>query len=332
MNTQKIRKNNIPKVPRLERAKKIAIEYLNYADIRSLPINFFTLPIPDMHKWIIIEYEEAKKIMNIFDPLNIVAKKADARTLLKRGNENYVTVYKKSQTPERDYYTLAHELGHIVLCHLTDFKQTALSRGGLDAEQYSVLEHEADLFAAELLMPYPVLRNIHPNTPADICKICKTSKFSSARRFSDLKGYYLPNYLKKSCTMVAENFSDFINKRYCVNCNSGFISHGGDYCSICGNKTKKWGDVKVIYNSIKLNEKGKAKVCPICKNENTNLRGEYCQICGINLVNKCTKCNTPLTGDARFCEFCGAKSTYLENGLLQDYKSYKNSNKFEMPF
>ena len=330
MNTQKEIKNNIPKVPRLERTKKIAIEYLNYADIRSLPINFFTLPIPDMNEWIIIEYEEAQKIMKVSDPFNIVARKADARTLLKRGDRNYVTVYKKSQTPERDYYTLAHELGHIVLSHLTSFKETALSGGGLDAKQYSILEAEADLFAAELLMPYPVLKKLQPNTPAAISEICKTSKYSSIRRFSDLKRYHLPNYLKKTCIMVIENFNDFINKRYCVNCNSGFISHGGNYCSICGNKTKKWGDVKVVYDSIELSEKGKAKVCPICENENTNLRGDYCQICGANLVNKCTKCNTPLTGDARFCEFCGSKSTYFENGILEDYQKYQD--KLEMPF
>lgn len=51
-----------------------------------------------------------------------------------------------------------HEIGHIVLGHLTDFGETALDRGGLTQKKYGVLEVEAHYFAAEFLMPTALLK------------------------------------------------------------------------------------------------------------------------------------------------------------------------------
>ena len=54
-------------------------------------------------------------------------------------------------TKRRIRWTLAHELGHIVLNHFDEFEDTRLSQTGLTEEEYGVLDVEANVFASELL-------------------------------------------------------------------------------------------------------------------------------------------------------------------------------------
>ena len=39
---------------------------------------------------------------------------------------------------------------------------------------------------------------------------------------------------------------------------------------------------------IKVNENSKALRCPICDNEEVPLDGDYCPICGADLINRCS--------------------------------------------
>lgn len=94
----------------------------------------------------------------------------------------------------------------------------------------------------------------------------------------------------------------------------------------------------MIYPSIQLDENHRAVECPKCKNE--NIIGDYCQICGSYLVNKCTGftnepgnryegswhelnsgCGKLLSGESRFCIECGSTSTFYESGLLSDWET-----------
>ena len=68
--------------------------------------------------------------------------------------------------------------------------------------------------------------------------------------------------------------------------------------------------------------------CPRCQNEQTNIQGEYCQICGSCLVNRCIgNCNyignciynTILPTNARYCPISGNKSIFYDQGFLQDW-------------
>ena len=73
------------------------------------------------------------------------------------------------------------------------------------------------------------------------------------------------------------------------------------------------------YDYILLNDRSKAKICPTCENENTNIDGNFCQICGTQILNECTsyKCKSTLSGDARYCSFCGCESTFSRDGRLK---------------
>lgn len=333
-------KNSLPTKCRIYRTKKIAIEYLEYADIHSLPIDFKNVPIPDGNRWIIYEYNEAKSVLNeknpnILDPLNIKAKKATARTILIKGSDTYLTVYRQSEKKERDYYTLAHELGHIVLSHLTDFDETCLSRGGLDKHKYKILEREAELFAAELIMPFPILTDMNLNTYDEISAICKTSKRASKIRFENLYKYPLPESLNDTFQIVKSNFKAFINKRYCCICGCS-TNKNNKFCPVCGSIKKNWGDGKMEYIKIPLDENGKAKKCPTCGNEDLDQSNKFCQVCGTFLYNYCTRCHSKLSGNARYCSTCGSESTFYKSEVLLSWEedrdayteaqSYANNN------
>ena len=79
-------------------------------------------------------------------------------------------------------------------------------------------------------------------------------------------------------------------------------------------------------------ENGKLKECPVCHNEDTNIDGNYCQICGSYIINKCPNQNCDnydvLPSNARYCPICGESSTFYNANILKvwDYKEYKNNS------
>ena len=141
LSISKKRKKIINKKVRKNRCKLFALEYINYKKINELPINFDDLyNIFEDFEWIILDYEEAKKCLNKPDPLNIKSRKCLARTFHERGSKVFLTVYVKNlKYPNQDNYTIAHELGHIILGHFIEFEKTALSRGGLTKKDYDIL-------------------------------------------------------------------------------------------------------------------------------------------------------------------------------------------------
>ena len=77
--------------------------------------------------------------------------------------------------PNRQRFTIAHECGHLVL-HKTQITQEVhvdkvfpmLMRDAVSAAGINEIEVEANLFAAELLMPVSLLANTLGNEPFDI--------------------------------------------------------------------------------------------------------------------------------------------------------------------
>jgi Zn-dependent peptidase ImmA (M78 family) len=59
-------------------------------------------------------------------------------------------------------WTLSHELGHIILCHFSDYNLNFLSCEFVGQETIVKLDREADLFAEEFLMPKEfITKNYH---------------------------------------------------------------------------------------------------------------------------------------------------------------------------
>ncbi len=83
-------------------------------------------------------------------------------------------------------FSVAHEIGHIVLTH----DCTNLLQGELELEQENLQEIYANIFATELLMPSDALSAERCMTPKDIARICNVPMWAACKRHREM-GWYL---------------------------------------------------------------------------------------------------------------------------------------------
>jgi len=222
-------------------------------------------------------------------------------------------------------WSIAHELGHILLNHHKISDKTRIFRFNLSDEEYNQFEEEADYFAQLLLVPHAALLGFKISASNQLQIMCKISSPASRRRYYEFVEWKShlnakDHYDKRVFTY----YSDFIFKRRCKKCGVGIIQRHGKYCPICGNKTLEWGDGTMIYPKLETYENGKLKECPSCNNEETDIDGDYCQICGKCLINICSNqdCSfNPLPTNARYCPICGSRSTFFNNDFLSEWNS-----------
>ncbi len=242
-------------------------------------------------------------------------------------------------------WSIAHELGHILLEHHKKNAKTRIFRNLLSSNEYKELETEADYFASLILVPYITLLGFKIDSPKKLKLICQISDAASKRRFKDFQIWKQNLNPKDEYDIKIFHFYyDFIYKKRCKNCNVGIIQRYGKYCPICGSKnTLEWGDGNTMkYPLIDTYDTGKLTICPNCKNEETSICGDYCQICGLYLVNRCTQtiisqCPTLLPSNARYCPVCGKESIFLKHGILRKWDYQENENTLysfndELPF
>lgn len=291
----------------------------------------------------LISYSKHMKSMNIgYDDVLKFTGTKDACTDYYAAKDLYIIYYNDIDgniTKSNRYrWNIAHELGHVMLGHHKNHKKTWIFRSELSTFEYNELEEEADYFASLILVPHAVLLGFQIKNANYIKVMCKISEPAAKRRyyeFVEWKSHVDANdeYDKR----VFYLYFNFIYKRKCKNCGAGIIQRYGKYCPICGSKnTLEWGDGDTMkYPLLKTNENGKLTECPTCHNEETDIKGAFCQICGKNLVNSCSEpgCNNYdeiLPSNARHCPLCGSNSTFLNSGILKEwnYNNYQSSSGF----
>lgn len=114
-------------------------------------------------------------------------------------------------TLERQRFTIAHELGHILLGHVGEYELVNREPDPKD----NPIEHEANVFASRLLAPACVLWALDAKTPeeiADICQISYQSASFRAERMAELykRGKFLSSPLERK---VYEQFTDYIQQK-----------------------------------------------------------------------------------------------------------------------
>lgn len=245
----------------------------------------------------------------------------------------------------RHRFSIAHEIGHIFLGHFNK-NSTRLHRNELIEEEYVQMENEADLFAAYILSPYASFIGEPIPSHTTLKSLCMISRQAAKYRYNDLKKWMDSRKIAKM-ELATKNhiqtdwfdkllYEKFTTLRYCLRCRS--VTGKYRHCSICGSSDLilytgqftfcliEGGPMK--YSQVEINENGKALTCPICQNENV-VEGDYCQICGSNIVNKCMndnphECGIILNSDSRFCHFCGSISTFACFGILKSWTDETN--------
>ena len=86
-----------------------------------------------------------------------------------------VTLYRDDLPRQRIRFTLAHELGHIFLGHLSPTRDTHCSVLIRSPDSTDPLEREANMFAARLLAPACVLWGIGARSAEEISFLCDIS-------------------------------------------------------------------------------------------------------------------------------------------------------------
>lgn len=127
--------------------------------------------------------------------------------------EHYYVFYRGDMTAGRIRFTVAHELGHIVLGHLDRETQAARNHGS--QKDNAPMERTANLFASRLLAPSCILLALNASTPSRIAKLCDISWTAArirARQIEQLKqrGAVEMSPLERE---LHEQFQDFIQSQ-----------------------------------------------------------------------------------------------------------------------
>lgn len=348
-------------IPHFDLAQSSAYNVLASSQLHDLPINLKKL-IRDYH----IQLQSYTQFANDLDiSIEMVVKlcASDDGCIMKRSDGTYLLLYNDLvKHIGRIRFTLAHEFGHFILKHHNETQDTIISRQNpfarLKDQRYDRFEQEANYFAKRLLAPIPLVDeytskfNTSLLNPKIISEIFGTSKELAGYIVQELNRRRKKTNISRETHLLLNNFKEFVNRefntKFCTSCNSvSPIPH--QYCGICGNNHFIHPTINnfsqlhylrknhsMIYSKLKLDKEGRlSEQCPICENE--NLHDNYCQICGKNIINRCTgikesnggilttktPCDTPLDGDARYCYLCGAHSSFLENQILPTWTEKK---------
>lgn len=122
--------------------------------------------------------------------------------------DKIIIIYRDSESIQRCRFTIAHELGHILLGHelINDryFRKFDISK--------PKIETEADMFVSRLLAPACVLWGMNLHTADEIAKACNITKKAAQVRADRMATLYKRNKFLTSPLerKVFKNFSDFI--------------------------------------------------------------------------------------------------------------------------
>lgn len=266
----------------------------------------------------------------------------------------YGVLYNDMKPNYRIRFTLAHELGHIVLRHFEEFGTSILTRNGED--KFLPLEQEANAFARNILVPIFLYDSTStPNKYENFANYFDTSlefiRIRAKMIFEDRR--CISKEINDELCNRYKNFTyNFENTLQCKKCKSIITDVTASYCPVCCSPSKSItfkhnirGIPKMTISTIEVDDEGRAKICPVCKNK--HVANNFCSVCGEYILNRCSssydsECqgyldNEPLPGYARYCSHCGSQSTFLLRGFLEAWDNgalpkTKDISEEDLPF
>ena len=132
---------------------------------------------------------------------------------VRSGDRCYV-FYNMEQPPGRVRFTIAHELGHVLLGHLGDGEHTVYNRES--SSENAPEEHTANVFASRLLAPACVLHALGAVTPEQIAAVCDISMAAARLRAGRMgvleqRGKYGASPLERQVLAQFRSYIDRVN-------------------------------------------------------------------------------------------------------------------------
>ncbi len=161
-------------------------------------------------------YEKGRKQLEQLGLLEHT-KETDGFTIYRSGM--YCIFYNDDKSkcpPGRVRFTIAHELGHILLNHaMIPGENCAYSLVNREPEaQDDLIEQQANVFASRLLAPAGVLHELGADSPEKIAQYCGLSKQSATYRWERIKKLIGRNKFGTSPLEVQalKNFEEYITR------------------------------------------------------------------------------------------------------------------------
>ncbi|MDY4138380.1 MAG: ImmA/IrrE family metallo-endopeptidase [Eubacteriales bacterium] len=161
--------------PDYDRAATAACRVLLRLQVDSLPVRPLEM-LRRCRDTYLCTFDQAADVLNLDDDeLDRLSGGADAFTFreMHGGRERYVVCYRTGGNPARLNFTLAHELGHIVLRH---------------QDTGPAAEAEADCFASHLLCPEAVIRAAACRSAEVLAQLCYISRPAAEKAMARTKG------------------------------------------------------------------------------------------------------------------------------------------------
>ncbi|NLI93474.1 MAG: ImmA/IrrE family metallo-endopeptidase [Peptococcaceae bacterium] len=213
-------------------------------------------------------------------------------------------------------WTVAHELGHIVLGHLSSSK-VSITKWSLSDEEYNKIEQEAHIFAGELLAPKFIVYRIGCHASAELQDICGLSgKAADSRERAIRELIDDKRKLHDSMLSIIPPFTKFLEFRTICADESTLRIHS----RIQRNPEP---ELPVFLPTPDINKDGRYAYCPNCGNAHIAEEALFCKLCGTHLFaepisHPTTPCGYIGDKDARYCEQCGGPVYKTRFGLLFD--------------
>lgn len=137
-----------------------------------------------------------KQIRNCDLQKPLLSRNQNGLAVLSKGK--FYIIYNEKDDLQERRFTVAHEIGHILLGHL--FNTSILS------QEKEIREQEADIFATFLLAPVCVIQALKLQTPEEIQSVCNTPY-----QYAQLCSEYITSDL---CRFSTQKINDLENKIY----------------------------------------------------------------------------------------------------------------------
>lgn len=243
-------------------------------------------------------------------------------------------VYINRYSPEgRVNWTYAHEIGHIKLRHLENYDPDLLTD-----EEHWVLDREANIFAAEFLMPKSWLVRYAklPLTIPDIGQLKDLFDVSWEAMINRLDELGIQSKLEtRACFEITAPKAEIATtsieqvENYCLRIPIKFEGA----VRVAEVRHIKYHESRSRELRIWMDSNGRLTQCPRCGNSDFSPKAKYCKRCGLYLYNDCTNtepglyevCGKTNPPDAAFCEFCGGKTYFNELGIVEPASQPENA-------
>lgn len=188
-----------------QHARDAAWKMLVDCQITDLPVN--VSQICQHYGWRLTDYRAGREAITALG-LSDLTKQTDGFCVYTNGR--YYIFYDASRPRPRQRFTVAHEIGHIMLGHIGDGQCTCKNRdpSADDAPE----ETQANQFAARILAPAWVLHSIRALTASEIADVCEISMAAASFRAQRMhilekRGRYLLHPLERQ---IAEQFNSYV--------------------------------------------------------------------------------------------------------------------------